>query len=390
METKKNIKVCRTATVAYYVKNHLKSQVEYMRDLGMEVVIVSSYGPEIHQIEFDDKLKYEEIEISRQIDPLKDLVALFKLVRFFKKHKFDIVHSTTPKAGLLSSIAALVAGVPVRLHTWTGQPWVTLVGMKKEVTILADKLIGFLSTKCYADSPSQKEFLIQKRIIAPQKIKVIHKGSISGINLERFIPLQLDETQKNLRKEKLGISPKSKIFTFIGRINKDKGIVELISSFKNILEQGYDCDLLLIGPLDQDSNGVETLSLKEYINDCHKIHYLGYKKKPEYYLSISDIYCMPSYREGFGTTVIEAAAMGVPAVGTRIVGLVDAIEDGITGLLVNAKSVEELVEAFKSLLDNPKEMVQMGQRARKRCVENFDQNMINRLVSMEYLELMKP
>jgi len=383
------MKICRTATVSYYVKNHLKSQVEYMRDIGMDVVIVSSYGPEIHQIKMDDRLKYEEIEIARQIDPLKDVVTLFKLVRLFKKHKFDIVHSATPKAGLLSAIAALVAGVPVRLHTWTGQPWVTLTGMKKNITMLADKLIGLLNTRCYADSPSQREFLIQTKIVSPKKIKVIHKGSISGIDLERFIPFELDMEEKSLRKEKSGIDRKSKVITFIGRMNKDKGIVELIYAFKEILKQGYDCDLLLIGPLDQDSDGVATLSLDQYINGCSKIHYLGYKKEPEYYLSISDIYCMPSYREGFGTTVIEAAAMGVPAVGTRIVGLVDAIEDEKTGLLVQVKSIEGLVDAFKRLLDNPEEMVKMGQRARQRCVENFDKNMINQLVALEYLELRK-
>lgn len=389
MSQDKKIKVCRTATVAYYVTNHLKSQVEYLRDNGIDIVLVSSFGPTINQIDFGNGLSYKEIEIVRQIEPLKDIVTLVKLIKFFRRHRFDIVHSTTPKAGLLSSIAATIVGVPVRLHTWTGQPWVTLKGMKKNITMFSDYLIGLLCTRCYADSPSQREFLIEKKIISSKKIKVIKKGSISGIDLERFKPGLISQERKTKLRKENGISEKSKIITFIGRINKDKGVFELIEAFKQIVGQGYDTDLLLIGPLDQDSQGDGIINLDEYIGDCSRIHFLGYQKTPEFYLSISDIFCLPSYREGFGTTVIEAAAMGVPAVGTNIVGLVDAIVDGKTGLLVELQSTQELIKAFKFLLNNPDKIKEMGLNARRRCIDNFDKDIINKLVKVDYLELIK-
>lgn len=384
----KKIKICRTATVAYYVANHIKSLAEHLKNKGMEIVLISSYGPEIIQIDLGAGLTYEEIQISRQIDPLKDIISLIKLIKAFKKHQFDIVHSTTPKAGLLSSIAASWVGVPVRLHTWTGQPWVTLTGPKKWVTMLADKLIGLLCSRCYADSPSQREFLIKEKIINPDKIKVIHKGSLSGVDIERFRPQLLNEAQKDVRRKETGLSSTSKVITFIGRINKDKGVIELISAFKITLEKGYDIDLLLIGPMDQDSDGHEIVNLNEYIKDCSRIHYLGYQKHPEEYLAISDIFCLPSYREGFGTTVIEAAAMGIPAIGTKINGLIDAIADGETGILVELKSIDGLVSAFKYLLDNPQTLKKMGKLARQRCIQDFDKNKINDLMWKEYLNIL--
>jgi len=388
LSVNKNIKICRVSTVAYYVTNHIKPIAEHLRDKGIKVVLICSYGPEIHQINLGSGLSYEEIEIARQVDPKKDIITLFKLIRAFKKHKFDIVHSTTPKGGLLSCVAAFLVGVPVRLHTWTGQPWVTLRGPKKLVTMFADILIGLLCTKCYADSPSQRDFLIQKKIIRSKNIKVIHKGSLSGVDIEKFQPQILNSSDKDILKKEIGLSKKSKIITFIGRINKDKGIIELISAFKKTLEKGYDIDLLLIGPLDQDSEGYGFVNLKEYIKDCSRIHYVGYQKQPEDYLAISDIFCLPSYREGFGTTVIEAAAMGIPSVGTKINGLVDAIVDGETGILVELKSVEGLVSAFRRLLDNPKDIENMGKKARLRCVENFDRKVINDLLTQEYLNIL--
>lgn len=389
MENKdKKIKICRTATVAYYMTSHIKPIAEHLRDKGMEVVLICSHGPEIHQINLGSGLSYEEVEIARQIDPKKDIITLFKLIKSFRKHQFDIVHSTTPKGGLLSCIAAFLTRVPVRLHTWTGQPWVTLKGPKKLVTMLADILIGLLCTRCYADSPSQRDFLVSKKIIRSKNIKVIHKGSLSGVDIEKFRPQILNPADKEFRKKEIGLPEKSKILTFIGRINKDKGVIELISAFKKTLEKGYDIDLLLIGPLDQDSEGYGFVDLEEYIKDCSRIHYVGYQKQPQDYLAVSDIFCLPSYREGFGTTVIEAAAMGIPSVGTKINGLVDAIVDGETGMLVELKSVDGLVSAFRRLLDNPKDIEKMGEKARLRCVQNFDRKLINDLLTQEYLDIL--
>lgn len=382
----KGIKICRISTVPFYIVSQLKTQVEYLRDIGMNVVLISSDGPELSEIELGRGLSHEIVEILRSIRPWKDFVALIKLIRVFRKHKFDIVHSTTPKAGLLTAIAASLVKVPVRLHTWTGQQWVTLKGPMRWVSRLADKLIGILNTRCYADSISQRQFLVDERIITSQKIAAIGHGSLAGVDLNRFNPGKWSSSAKQEIKRKCSIHPDSRVLIFVGRITRDKGILELISAFRGFLDLGYNVDLLLVGPFDQDCGGAGSIA---DIEQCPRIHYVGYTESPERYLAISDIFCLPSYREGFGTTVIEAAAMGIPTIGTHINGLIDAIVDGKTGILVPSHDDRTLLAALRRLLDNPDLAYRMGKTARQRCIRLFDSNIINKKVAGEYIRILK-
>lgn len=384
----RGVKICFIATVPFHLVIQLRNQVEYLRKIGMKIVLVSSEGPEWSEIELDRDLSNIIVEISRLINPWKDLFAFIYLLRILRRYKFDIVHSNTPKAGLLTSIAAFIARVPIRLHTWTGQPWVTLKGHMRWISRLADKIIGILNTRCYADSKSQRQFLVDERIIASKKIAVISHGSLAGIDLSRFNPEKWSLFEKQQLRQELSISPDSRVIIFIGRITRDKGISELISAFRGLLHLGYDVDLLLVGPFDQDRGGVDTIDFSD-IKQCPRIHYVGYTECPEHYLSISDIYCLPSYREGFGTTVIEAAAMGIPAVGTHINGLIDAIANGETGILVTSHDDLSLLEALRQLLDNPDLVYQMGKAARQRCIKQFDANIVNKKVAEEYVRLLK-
>lgn len=384
----RGIKICRTSTVSFYMVSQLKVQVEYMRDIGMNVVLVSSDGPELSEIKLGYGLSHEAVEIHRSIRPWKDFAAFIKLIKVFRKHKFDIVHSTTPKAGLLSAIAAFLVKVPVRLHTWTGQQWVTLKGPMRWVSRLADKLIGILNTRCYADSESQRQFLVNKGIITPKKIEVIGHGSLAGVNLSRFDPEKWSLSMKQEIKRECSIHPDSKVLIFVGRITRDKGILELFSAFRGLLDRGYNVDLLLVGPLDQDCGGIDSID-SAVINTCPRIHYVGYTEFPERYLAISDIFCLPSYREGFGTTVIEAAAMGIPTIGTHINGLIDAIVNGKTGILVPSHDDRALLAALRRLLDNPDLAYQMGEAARRRCIQQFDANIVNKKVAEEYVRILR-
>ncbi len=384
----KGIKICRISTVPFYVVSQLKTQVEYMRDIGMNVVLVSSDGPELSEIRLCDGLTHEIVEISRSLCPRKDLFAFIKLIRIFRKYKFDIVHSTTPKAGLLTSMAGLIARVPARLHTWTGQQWVTLKGAMRWVCRLADKLIGILNTRCYADSKSQREFLIDEGIVDSKKIAVLGHGSLAGVDLNRFDPAEWSYSDMRKLKQELSIFPGSRVLIFIGRISCEKGVLELISAFGELLRVGYDVDLLLLGPLDQDRGGSGSINFSD-IRQCPRTHYVGYTDCPERYLAISDIFCLPSYREGFGTVVIEAAAMGIPTIGTRINGLIDAIVDGETGVLVPAQDDQALFETLRRLLDDPDAVHRMGRAARERCAQQFDANIVNRQVVEEYERVLK-
>lgn len=381
-------KICLIATVSYHLVNQLKNQAEYLRDLGMSVVLVSSGGPEVQHIRIGPHLRYAIIPIPRSLAPGKDLAALFRLTLFFHKNRFDIVHSTTPKAGFLSATSAFLAGVPIRLHTFTGQPWVTLKGVMRWGSRMADRLIGILNTKCYADSGSQAKFLVSEGIIPPRKIAVIGHGSLAGVDIDRFSSNQLSLSVKRQLKQSLSIDASSKIIIFVGRIAPDKGIAELISAFKELLKMDYNVDLLLLGPHDKDCGGINSLDL-DSARQCPRLHYLGYAESPEKYLAISDIFCLPSYREGFGTVVIEAAAAGLPTVGTAIYGLTDAVVDGETGILVPPHDDRALGEALKRLLDHPDELHRMGRAARERCLLHFDARQINEKIAEEYVNLLK-
>ena len=384
----KGIKVCRISTVAFYIISQLWNQAEYLRNKGVDVTLVSSSGPELSEVKFTPGLRHESIEIPRAVNLWKDFIAFFKLTYFFTIHRFDIVHSTTPKAGLLTSLAAFFTRVPVRIHTWTGQPWVSLRGPLRHVSRLADKLIGLLNTQCYADSKSQRQFLIDEKIIKSEKITVIGDGSLAGVEVDRFNPLRWSSSEKEKLRENLAISEYSRVFIFIGRITRDKGIVELISAFSKVINSGYNSDLILVGPLDQECGGKSSIDFN-LIKQSPRIHYTRYQQCPESYLSISDVFCLPSYREGFGTTVIEAAAMGLPTIGTRINGLIDAVHDGNTGILVPDHDVQALFEAMKKMLDDTDLMKKMGKAASQRCLNLFDAKILNEKLIKEYTRLLK-
>lgn len=384
----KGLKIALIATVSYHLVSQLGGQAEYLRGLGMSVVLVSSAGPETAKIRTGKDLEYEIVEIPRSLLPLRDLVALFRLTQLFYRHRFDLVHSTTPKAGLLTALAAFVARVPIRFHTFTGQPWVTLKGPLRWASRMADRLIGLLDTKCYADSGSQALFLIAEGIIPPRKMAVIGHGSLAGVDLGRFNPDRWSTSAKEEQRKELSISLSAILLIFVGRITPDKGISELLEAFSGLLEMNYDVDLLLVGPQDRDRGGTGSLDLSQ-AEKCPRIHAIGYSDCPERYLAIADIFCLPSYREGFGTVVMEAAAMGLPTVGTAIYGLTDAVADGETGILVPPRDAGALREALRRLLDFPDERILMGKAARQRCVDLFDAAKVNAGVAEEYRKISK-
>lgn len=353
----------------------------------MRVVLICSQGTELSKLELGNGLGYVPIELARDFHPVKDVVALFSLIKVLRRYQFDIVHSTTPKAGLLTAIGAFIYRVPVRLHTFTGQRWATLGGLIGWVTRISDKVIALLNTRCYADSASQRELLIREKIVPAKKIGIIGKGSLAGVDLDRFSRAKWGssavETKRNL-----SISQNSKVILFIGRITGDKGIAELLGAFGQLSNIDYDVDLVLLGPVDREYGRVFS-GASSPVATNPRTHCIGYTDCPERYLAIADVLCLPSYREGFGTVVIEAAAMGVPTVGTRITGLCDAIADGTTGILVPPRDESGLFTALKQLLDEPELLSTLGAAARARCASEFDAQVINHALLNEYAHLLK-
>lgn len=379
--TLEGLRVARISTVSFFVVTQLKRQIEDMVNVGMRVTIVASeptLGASISGSE------YRSIKIPRKISVVSDLIAILKLVHFFYKNRFNIVHSTTPKAGLVTAVAAYIARVPVRIHTYTGQVWVEKQGLVRLLSIWGDRLIGLLNTQCYADSPSQVKFLLKNRIVLNEKIKCLGFGSLAGVDLVRFNPEKYSEADRRLLRTELGVPAESKVLTFVGRCTRDKGVAELLKAFEHVIQMGVNLTLLVVGPVEGDVldefNHLDKLTQKY-------LRLVGHSSVPERYLSVSDLLVLPSYREGFGTVVIEAAAMGIPAIGTRIYGLQDAIVDNKTGRLVEPKNVQELAHAILSLVSDDKRRHDLGAAALDRVKQCFSDTYVNRLLFDEYQRL---
>lgn len=382
-----DMRIVCIATVPFFMATQLGTRIAALLQAGMQVTVVTSPGPELDRLPKHPNLHIHTLLIPRNVSPRADFLAVLHLFRLFRQLSPQIVHSTTPKAGLIAAIAAFLARVPIRLHTFTGQPWLGLQGAIRIAARQSDRLIGWLNTRCYADSLSQTQFLVKEGLLSACKISVIGEGSLSGVDFDRFDRGRLGpQVRERVRKE-LGISLNTPVLLFIGRITRDKGIRELLTAAKHLHSNGVNFSLLLLGPMDDETGGHGSLSRAELEGPSY-LHYLGYSAVPEEFILAADVLCLPSYREGFGTVVIEAAAMGLPTVGTRITGLIDAIVDGETGILVEARDPIALADALRALIEKPDLCKRLGEQARLRAHEYFSSGQINAALLAEYRDLL--
>jgi glycosyltransferase involved in cell wall biosynthesis len=379
------MRICRIATIPFSLIHNLGGQLDAIVEAGHELDLVCSRGPGFEDLEQRSGVTVHAIEMPRMISPIADFVALVRLWSLYRRGNFDIVHSTTPKAGLLSALAGLLAGVPLRLHTFTGQPWATLSGPLRWLARMSDRLVIRLNTQCYADSPSQRDFLIAEGLCRADQVKVLGAGSIAGVDVTK-IKQAARRYPAAETKAALSIPAHAAVIAFIGRVTRDKGIVELIKAFERVLRQYPDCHLVIVGPLEPERDALPADILKT-IHDHPRIRLTGYQPAPEKYLAAADLLCLPSYREGFGNVVIEAAALRVPTVGTSIVGLEDSVVDGETGLLVPPKNEAALADALICLLSDAGKKEKMGRAAEIRTINLFSASRVNALVVQEYKTL---
>jgi len=377
------VQIARISTVPFYVVAQLKHQISFLGSLGATVTVVASDEPEFSELQGIPGVSCHTIDISRAISPWRDFLALIHLWRFFAAQRVQIAHSTTPKAGLLTAIAAFLAGVPIRLHTFTGQPWVTLHGIKRWLARSSDIIIGKLNTRCYADSPGQSTFLVAQKIIAPHRLFVMGSGSLAGIDTTRFERSRFSASERSALKKSLEIPENAPLLLFVGRITADKGVRELLQAFQHVTKRGSAAHLVLVGHFDNDSGMGNNISRQDVTN-VGQTHVVDYTSIPEAYMAIADVLCLPSYREGFGTVVIEAAAMGLPTIGTDIYGLSDAVVNGETGILVPPYDAEALALAIEKLLSDRELRERMGLAAKQRVRVCFDVEMFNKKVAEEY------
>lgn len=381
------VHVARVSTVPFFILAQLSTQIRSLAAGGAKVLVVSSAGPEVSEQTIVPNERWKVIDIPRSFEPLRDLCALVQLFFFFRRERTQVAHSTTPKAGLITAIAALLAGVPIRLHTFTGQPWIHLHGFKRMVVRGCDRLIGLLNTMCYADSPSQRDFLIAEGLLTTSRLRVLGVGSLAGVDIDRFSLERFPPERCSSLRNVLGIPSTAPVILFVGRITAEKGVREMLAAYGRLKLAGSKAHLVVVGEFD-DEGGLPGIIRREELAVFDNVHVVGYTSTPESYMAIADVLCLPSYREGFGTVVIEAAAMGLPTVGTKIYGLTDAVVDGVSGLLVAPFDVEALEAALSHLLSDEVLRKTMGCSARSRARELFDSKIVNALLVDEYSSLL--
>ena len=313
-----------------------------------------------------DKLNVKKVfhfEIIRNINVFSDIMCLIKMIYFFKKNKFHAIHSVSPKAGLIAMLGGYISGIEIRIHTFTGQVWVTKKGVIRSALKFIDKLISKLSTLVLTDGRSQLEFLIKNKIV-DKEAKVLGKGSISGVSLKKFNPV--NKVRDKLRKQ-FNINKNQWVFMYLGRLKKDKGIIDLIEAFLKIKKEKNTL-LFLVG--DDEEN------LKKKYNSDSRILFLPHNDKPEDIIQVCDTFCLPSYREGFGVSVIEASSLKKPIISSDIYGLKDTVVKEKTGLLFQAGDIEKLKTLLIYAINNKTKMKEMGSNGRDYVEENFSEEKI--------------
>ena len=322
------------------------------------------------------------LPMERNIKPFRDLQALILLTRYFLQEKFVLIHSVTPKAGLIAAIAGYFARIPNRLHTFTGQVWATQTGFKRHIFVTLDKLIGYLATTVLVDSYSQRDFLIDNRVLKKSSSRVLNKGSISGVDLQRFSPSKT--ICESIRSE-LQIHQDAIILLFLGRLKIDKGVLDLANAFSSIYRNHPEAVLLFIGPDEEKLK----LQIQEVCGSARSaIKFIPFTKRPEEYMAAADMFVLPSYREGFGSSVIEAAACEVPAVVSRIYGLTDAVEENKTGIFFQAGNVDEIYQAVNMLIEDKELRIKLGRNARRRVQNHFSQESVTNALCVLYNDLL--
>ena len=327
------------------------------------------------------KINIVNMNIRREISYLNDIICLIKLFIIFLKGKYKIVFSITPKGGFLSITSSYLAGVKNRVHWYGGQVWVTRKGFQRTFLRNIDRLMGFLATHVLTDSNSQKQFLEEEKIIKKGRLKVLANGSICGVDTNQFKPnLNL---KKEIRKN-LGIPDESILLLFLGRLNRDKGVLDLADVLNNLNNKSdYEnkIHLLIIGPDEENIKQQVEIICSNYIRN---IHFMDFTDEPEKFMAAADIFCLPSYREGFGMAALEAGACALPTVTSRIYGLTDAVGSD-TGLFHAPGDIKGIETAIVKLVNDKNLRLEMGSKGRERTKNLFEKN----YVTSEFVEYMK-
>ncbi|MEK9568315.1 MAG: glycosyltransferase family 4 protein [Paracoccaceae bacterium] len=361
--------ICFVATAHYTIEVFLLDQIKKLSEVYNVTVVLKATDPDF-LARRGIKADVIFVPIERKISLINDVRALYFLIKFFRDNSFDLVHSVTPKAGLLAMLASLFANINIRIHMFTGQVWGSRRGLIRWILKSTDRITALAATHVLTDSFTQRIFLINERVISEEKSSVLASGSISGVDLERFKP---DDILRKEVLEKFGIPINELVFLFMARLTRDKGALVMAEAFSRFVNQGGNGYLIIVGPDEEKLSQM----MNELLGDSlSRVRFEDYTKCPEKFMAAADVFCLPSYREGFGTVLINAAAVGIPAIASRIYGSEEAIQENVTGLLIEAGNSKELAEKMLLLSKNSDLRSELGTKARQRAEEFFSESAV--------------
>lgn len=375
-------KLIRISTVPVTLQRLLYKQLCFMAS-HYNIVAVSSKGKLLDKVGQIKGVKTASVEMTRKITPFKDVISLWKMYRLLKKEKPLIVHTHTPKAGLIGMLASYLAKVPIRIHTVAGMPLLEAKGIKREILLSIEKLTYFCATRVYPNSFVMKEIIEKGNLCSNSKLKVIGNGSSNGIDTTFFSRDQIEESEIEVLKKFLDIKHTDKVLCFIGRIVTDKGIRELVSAFSCLSKKYSNLKLLLIGPSEKDLDPLDS-DTETAISTNPNIYLFGDKADVRPFLAVSDIFVFPSYREGFPNVVMEAGSMRLPCIVSNINGCNEIIKHGINGLIVPVKDSYLLQEAIDYLINDEVLLKQMSAVSREMIVSRYEQAYVWEELLSEY------
>lgn len=378
----KHIKIFRTTTVPESLGAFCRGLLRELQELeGYEVIALSSPGDVLDSVGKHEGVRTVAIPMERRMAPFKDLKSLWMLIRAFRREKPDMVHSMTPKAGLLCMMAAWICRVPVRVHTFTGLVFPTATGFTKKLLIFTDRLTCACATHVIPEGDGVKSDLTNYGITR-KPLQVLGHGNVRGIDLKHYdrTPEVMEVANRLRQKEVFS-------FIFIGRIVKDKGINELVKAFSKLNNEISDTRLIIVGPYEQDLDPVLPETLEE-IEHNQAIEAVGSQTDVRPWLAASDALVFPSYREGFPNVVIEAGAMGLPSIVTDINGSREIIIDGENGTIIQPQDSEDLYSAMKRMIQNPGSTGDMAAKARGLITSRYEQGYVRQCLKDFYKKIL--
>ncbi len=370
----RRIRLCVVVTIDLTLLNLCRGRFEYFIDRGFDVSVVCA--PTCRTVEIENRgVRLHTVPLSRAITPLRDLGAIWRLFRLFRRERFDIVEYSTPKAALVGSIAATLARVPRTLHLLRGLAYEGQRGLRRMLLKISQTVPCRLADEVISISRSMMKKAVQDGVCRQDKIRVLGSGSSNGVDLRAFTPPI--ERERQHAREALGLPPSATVAGFVGRITLDKGIRELVGAFKLMAAGKPDLHLVLVGDYEHRDRPPE--DIVEFIASHSRVRHVGWQQETVPYYSAMDFLVLPTHREGFGTVLLEAAAMGIPTITTDIPGCRDAVDSDKTALLVPSRDTAALANAMARMVDDPALRARLGSNGRRRAEALFAQEHVWRL-----------